>query len=556
MFTAEEIIDLWNRTESDRTSFRSLRKSAGIYVLPHANNLMIPPKDAKASQGAEKTVNLTDTTAGDANRNLAAGLYAYLFPVNEQPFTLKAEPEELNDKQEYADAMTKVTKIVQYQIQNSNFPLEFFSFLEHLGAYGGACMYQEKNKGKGPILSFRNIHIQNVLVLYDSSGNVDTVMHRYAFTPRQAAQEWVPSGSDKQKVVEILGEKLAGKLETKTELHQPQDFIHIVYPRATWNPLKVDKEGKEWVSQHVYVEGKHLTHEGGYEENPYSVVWFWKSSDEDEGRGPGTEGLPEFRMINRQTKTFIKAAEKQCDPPIMMPDDGAVSPMRTDPSGIIYYRPGLTQKDIWALDTKADARLTREVLDRQQEIIYRKFFNHLFQPLADYRNMTATEAIERTEQNLRLLIPPVGRLQKNLLNQQIIRSVGILQRAGYFPFLDVLDDFNFSITYLGKLALAIKELEGHALSQSLNIWVGYLQVDPSPLDNINADVGFKETMRARGVPANWLKDEDRVNEERQIRMQREMMSQTLEAAESAGKASKDLGKPIDETSPLAQLGAA
>lgn len=554
MFTAQEIIDLWNRTETEASSFRALQKSASQYVLPHANNLMMSPKDALASQGTEKAVKLTDTTPGEANRNLAAGLYAYLFPVNEQPFTLVAVPDEANDNPQIADAMSRMTKITQFQIANSNFPLQFFSLLEYLGAKGGACMYVEKSRSKGPILSFKNINIQNVNVLYNSIGHVDTVMYRFALTPRQAAQEWIKTGMTEEVKKKILSKKLYDMLQAPDKMHTPQNFLHIVYPRNDWNPDKADVRGKPWVSQYVYEEGKHITHNGGYEENPYSVVWFWKAEEERMGRGPGTENLPEFRMTNRMRKTFIKSSEKQCDPPIFAPDDGALTPYRTDPQSMIIYRPGLNKNDFWALDTKPDVRLTFEVIKEQQELIHRKFFNHLFQPLSDYRNMTATEAIERTEQNLRLLIPPVGRLQRELLNYQIIRAVGILSRAGYFPFLEGLPDIAYRIEYQGKLALAIRELEGHALSQSITMWTPYLEINPAPLDNIDGDIGFRETMRSRGVPADWIKDPKVRDQDRQQRAKIEQTAQMLQMAESAGKAVKDLGKPTDETSPLAQLG--
>lgn len=555
MFTAQEIIELWNRTEGDWSGFRSMWKSAGTYVRPQSNNLMVPPSSAIAAQGAEKTTRLTDTSAGDANRNLAAGLYAYLFPINEQPFSLVAVPEELNEQGDVASAMSKMTKITQTQLASSNFPLRFFTFLEYFGCYGGACLYSEPNrKATGPALNFKNIPIGNVLALEDNTGQTDTLLYRFAYTPRQAAQEWVKPGMTPAITEAILGKKLADMVNDSAQMHKPQDFIHVVYPRGTWNPLKQDDTGKPWVSQYVHVDGKHLVHKGGYYEMPYSLSWFWKSDEEQAGRGPGTEGLPEFRMLNRMNRTFIKAAEKQCDPPMFVPDDGALSPYRTDPAGIIVYRPGLSKNDFWTLDTHTDVRLNQEMIDRQREIVSQKFFNHLFQPLSDYRNMTATEAIERTEQNLRMLIPPVARLQRELLNSQIIRAVKILARAGYFPFLDELGmDITFKIEYQGKLALAVKELEGHALSQSLNIMAAYLQVDESPLDNLEADKSFRDILLSRGVPADWLKSADDVMAIREQRQQAAQAEQMMQQAESMARTAKDAGKPTDDSSPLAQL---
>ena len=63
------------------------------------------------------------------------------------------------------------------------------------------------------------------------------------------------------------------------------------------------------------------------------------------GRGPGMEALADIKMLNEMEKTFLKALQKAVDPPLMVPDDGFISPIRTTPGGINYFRAGMTKDD-------------------------------------------------------------------------------------------------------------------------------------------------------------------------------------------------------------------
>ena len=50
--------------------------------------------------------------------------------------------------------------------------------------------------------------------------------------------------------------------------------------------------------------------------------------------------LPDVKMLNEMSKTTIKAAQKQVDPPLLVPDDGFILPVRTVPGGLNFYRAG------------------------------------------------------------------------------------------------------------------------------------------------------------------------------------------------------------------------
>ena len=47
-----------------------------------------------------------------------------------------------------------------------------------------------------------------------------------------------------------------------------------------------------------------------------------------------------IKMLNKMSEVTIRAAQKQVDPPLLVPDDGFMLPIRTVPGGLNFYRSG------------------------------------------------------------------------------------------------------------------------------------------------------------------------------------------------------------------------
>ena len=124
--------------------------------------------------------------------------------------------------------------------------------------------------------------------------------------------------------------------------------------------------------------------------------------------------LPDTAMINAIVETTIAAAQKQVDPPLMVPDDGFVLPVRTRPGGLNYYRSGSRDR-IEPLNIGANNPLGLNVEQQRREAIRQAFYvDQLL--MGNGPQMTATEAILKNEEKMRLMGPLMGRLQAELLN--------------------------------------------------------------------------------------------------------------------------------------------
>jgi len=539
--TAEEILTIQEDFETDRTNWDSSWQDCGNYGMPQ--NSQITTKKAK---GQAAIIDLFDTTAEESNIQLAAGLYSYMFPTESRAFILEIDDDELNENDEVKQWLEKVTKIIHKYLVSSNFRQAFFEFLKSLGCYGTACLYEEKGK-KIPI-TFICHHMAGIYISQNSDGIIDTIHRTFEYTARQAVQEFG---------IENLSEDIVTAYNTPRKKNKKFKFLHAVFPREEYDHEKDDPVNMPFVS--VYIDRrakKYIGKKSGYPELPYQVDRFDKDSLEVYGRSPMMKKLPDIKMVNTMQKTRIKGWEKQVDPPILLPDDGSIWPMATKPGGVIFYRSGGDKPEYW--EFKGSLKEMEAAILTVQQAIQKGFFLDMFDPLVDRQNMTATEVMARVEQKMRFLTPIIGRLQSELFNPMIHRIIGILSKRkkikadgsteSLLPEMpEVLSEQDFSVMYLGRLALALRTLETEGLAKTLMEWAPLAGLSDW-LDNLDTDMAFRDSSRNNGMPATWLKEIDKVKADRLEREQKLQAQQMVAAAPEIAKAAKAGGTAPEEGS--------
>jgi hypothetical protein len=529
MLTVEEHIKRMDKFENDRSNWDSQYQDCADYAMPQNNQ--ITRKKAKG----EPDDDLFDTTAEESLIQLSAGLYSYMFPTDSRAFVLEVDDEELAQNDDVKQWLEKTTKVLHKHLVSSNFRQEFFGFLKQLCCFGTACLYEEKGK-KTPIV-FRNFHISGVYIATNSDGIVDTVYRRFEYSARQAAQEF---GLDN------LGEKINKAYKNLKTRDKKFKFIHAVYPREEYDPTKDDPINMEFASVYISRDEKLIISESGYPELPYQVDRFDKDALEDYGRSPTMKKLPTTKMANDMQKTRIKGWEKQVDPPALLPDDDSIWPLATQPGGVVFYRAGGDKPEYWEFKGNLQ-EMEKAIISTQQEI-QRGYFIDMFDPLIDRQNMTATEVMARIEQKMRFLTPIIGRLQSELFNPMIQRMIGILSKQKKLPEMPPeLSEKEFSVMYLGRLALSQRTLESEGLAQLLLEWSPMAEISDF-MDNLNTDIAFRDSARNRGVPATWLQATEDVATKRAADAQAAQAQQAIAAAPEIAKAAKAGGTNPEEGS--------
>ncbi|BCV03521.1 MAG: hypothetical protein CM15mV69_050 [Caudoviricetes sp.] len=316
------------------------------------------------------------------------------------------------------------------------------------------------------------------------------------------------------------------------------DILHAVYPRIDFDPTKKDKENMEFESVYMeYKNGNELS-VGGFVEFPFVVPRYLKASHEIYGRSPAMTALPDVKMLNEMSKTTIKAAQKQVDPPLLVPDDGFLLPVRTVPGGLNFYRSG-TRDRIEPLNIGANNPLGLNMEEQRRNSIREVFYvNQLM--LQQGPQMTATEVIQRNEEKMRLLGPVLGRLQSELLKPMIDRCFAILLRNNQFAQApEFLSGQDIEIEYVSPLAKAQKSTELSSITRAIEILGSLANVAPV-FDYINFDALVKHVADLVGVPQKVLKLQSQVNAEReQAAQQQEQMAQ-MQQLQQVAKAGGDI----------------
>jgi len=542
MESAKEHIERMKKLETDRTNFDSQFQDCADYAMPQNSQII-----SERSSG-EALMDLFDTTMEESNIQLASGLYSFMFPTETRAFVLEVDDEELLKNDAVKQWLDATTKTLHKRLIASTFREAFFEHLKSLGCFGTGCLYEEKGK-KTPIV-FINYFMRDIYIVRNSDGEVDTVYRRFRFSARQAHQEFG---------IENLGEKIRTAYNSVSDRDKKFEFIHVVEPREDRDTKADDPKNMPWSSLYISRNESEFVQnsEGGYEEFPYQVSVFDKDSLEDYGRSPTMKKLPDGRMANELKRIRVKAWDKMVDPTMLVKDDGSVWPLTTKPGGVVFYR---DEKPEW-WEFKGNLSEINDAIQETQKEIMKGYFVDMFDPLIDKQNMTATEVQARVEQKLRFLTPIIGRLQSGLFNPMIQRVIGILSRqtkkksdgtvVRLLPEMPPeLSEKEFSVMYLGRLALALRTIETEGLTKTLQEWapladMGILEW----LDHINIPTSFRDSARNNGVPATWLNSLDEVKQIQDDRATKEQQQKLLEAAPELAKAAKAGGTKPEEGSP-------
>ena len=139
-----------------------------------------------------------------------------------------------------------------------------------------------------------------------------------------------------------------------------------------YNPKKLDKSNMPFFSAYFEYNDDHIISQGGFREFPYVVPRYLKASNEIYGRSPAMAALPDVKVLNKMVEIQLKAAAKQIDPPLLIPDDSMILPIRTAPGSLNFYRAGSRDR-IEPLNIGANNPLGHNLEEQRRQSIARTF---------------------------------------------------------------------------------------------------------------------------------------------------------------------------------------
>jgi hypothetical protein len=524
---AKNLLKRYDRLKAQRQNWESHWQEVADYMQPRKADVT-----KTRSKGDKRTELIFDGSPLQSVELLAASLHGMLTNPSTPWFSLRFKQNDMENEDEAKEWLEDATEVMYSAFNKSNFQQEIFELYHDLITFGTAAMFIEEDDED--ILKFSTRHINEIFIAENDKGRIDTVFRKFSLSARAVMQKFGD-----------VSINIATKAQK--DPYEEVEIMHAVYPRSDFDPKKQDKQNMPFESVYLDAESGDELSVSGFREFPFVVPRYLKASHEIYGRSPAMTALPDVKMLNEMSKTTIKSAQKQVDPPLLVPDDGFMLPVRTIPGGLNFYRAG-TRDRIEPLNIGANTPLGLNMEEQRRNSIRNAFYvNQLM--MQSGPQMTATEVIQRNEEKMRLLGPVLGRLQSELLKPLIDRTFALILRKNLFrPAPEFLAGQDIEIEYVSPLAKAQKSTELSSIMRAIEILGSLSNVAPV-FDHINMDKLVRHLADIVGVPQKILKPQSELNAERQQAAQQQeqmqQMQQVQQLAEAGGKVAP-LAKALPE----------
>lgn len=497
----QKVINRHEKLKGNRVNWDSHWDQVAKYVLPRKDNVygQLTPGDKTGNE-------LFNSEAILATDDLAAAMHSLLTNPQTMWFGLGTGNPELdkneNVKKWLFDSVLKMMGV----LNSSNFNVEILETYTDLGSIGTTLLRMEEDEKD--VIRFHSHTPYAVYVDENNKGEIDYVSREYEWDKRQILQEFGEEMSKKE--IEELGE----------DVHKKWTIIHEVRPRE-----EAEKEGEigskamPWSSIHVLKETGLVLRTSGFEEFPHAVPRWTRINKELYGRSPAMKALSDIKMINSMNKVTIQGSQLRMGPPLQVPDSGFLTRIKMTPFSTNYYRAG-SKDEVKPLFTAGDPGFGLDFIEHVQRIIRRAF-------LLDKLNIdvgdraTATEVIQKRDEQLRALGPLVGRLDRELLKRIVDRLFGIMLRRKLFDDIpEELGDLGeLVIKYTSTIARSQLIVQSENIMRAINASVAVIQVQPEVMDNIDGDKLLRHNFTIYGVDPSILRSETDVEKLRAARQQ-------------------------------------
>ena len=483
------------------------------YMLPRKADIT-----KKRTQGDKRTELIFDSTAIHAVELLSASLHGMMTSPSTPWFSLRYRSPNLQNN-DAANEWLEICIDQMYQaFHRSNFQQEVHELYYDLVVFGTGAIYLDID---GEALRFATRHIAEICISENSQGVVDTVYRKFKMSARAMEQQFgstLPIGVLK---------------DAQNEPYKEHEIVHVVYPRGETKGRAA--KNKPIASVYYHKETKTLLSESGFDEFPFFVPRFVKDSVSTYGRSPAMTALPDTKMLNKMSEVTIRAAQKQVDPPLMVPDDGFMLPIRTTPGSLNFYRAG-TRDRLEPLQIGANNPLGLNMEEQRRNAIRQAFYvDQLL--LSQGSAMTATEVLQRNEEKMRLLGPVLGRLQSELLQPLISRAFALLLRSGQLPPApQELQGQDIDIEYVSPLAKAQKLTDLQSMLRGFEVMMQVAEIAPV-MDYLDADKLVQYLVEVTGIPARVIRSDEEVarirRQAQQAQQQQAQQQQAMMESEQA-----------------------
>jgi hypothetical protein len=503
---------------SNRANFDSYWEQVALRAAPASASFQ-----TTTSEGVRRDDRIFDPTAIIALDRFAAFIGEGYTPRGQRWHGLKPEDDDLKDdkqSKEWFDAATNVLFSARYR-PKANFTSQRQECYHSLGLTGNFAIFIDEDVGRG--LLYHAMHMSEIFWAENSAGLVDLVYRRWKIQARQAAQ--------------FFGRKCPGKVleALGRDPFQEFEFVHCVRPNEERIASRQDFRGMEYSSYFVFVPDASVVSAGGYRTFPYGIGRFMKGSKESYARSPAMTAYGSTLTVNEQKKTVLRAGQQVVEPPVLLEDEGALSPFNLRNGALNYGMLENGKEKAKAFNSSARVDIGIELMEMEKKDINDAFLISLFQILTDNPQMTATEVLARDREKADLLSPTTGRLEAEDVGPMVARELDILVRAGQLPPMppQLAERAGaYKIEFNSPLARARRATDAQAIIRTAEASAIMVQLDPNARFVLKGVEAVREIGEINGVPAKLMRSIDEV----------QALAQAAQLAPGIAGAAKDVAQ--------------
>ncbi|CAB5079608.1 Head-to-tail connector protein, podovirus-type [uncultured Caudovirales phage] len=554
-----ELIDVSNRLISERYEWDRVWEQSARLVLPMQDREFRRGAATMSSREAidgwaagprsvDKIAERFDITAVMAAERLATGLLSLVTPDSEKWMALgisdplgavEATDEETRWLERQRDYLmsTMYTPATGWNQANGG-------AMRSMVVFGTGIYFIEEAWGKrgqndvAVPYTFTPLPLSENYLTVDGQNEIDQDYRRFRMSARSA--------------LTLFGDKLhpmtSAMANDPQRWHQQVDFLHWVGYRREPGMQGDPMRHSPVESVYIEVEKKHEIRRGGFNYFPV-VAYHWNQVPSSPyGESPVMLVMAEIKGGNILAKNSLLSAQQLTKPPVGTSNDSTMQRPNLNPGAINFG----------ALDSQGNLKikpiilaqnpsLVQSLLDGSRNQIKEGLYTNLWQILINNPQMTATEALIRSNEKGELLGPIGTKIQAGLSHMTdaaltILEGKGAWRPGAALEPPASIAGRNIKSSFNSPLDRMRRAGELIGIERTIQTIGPLAQIDPSVMDNFDNDEIVKLAQEINGAPKKILRKPEDIAQIRQQRDQQMQAQQALAAAQQAGQAATGLTK--------------
>jgi hypothetical protein len=493
---------------------------------------------------AQRTTDLYDQTSLWAIERLTAGLLSLKTPESARWHNLTIDDpfghEETNEEEASLDRLSNYLFKVRANPRSGFWPTHKAA-VRSVCAMGNGFFFLEELYGDAKLpFRYEFVPLGECYAVVDMSGQLIRFYRARRLSAEQIVRRWPETASAKHKQWAADPDKR----------HQTLPVAHAVIPRdPEMRKRGIGVTAAPMIGAYIDLEDNVLLGETGYYEMPY-IGHSWNAiAGRAYSEGPMALALAEVKSLNEMAKNELISSQQAVRPPLATMSEnmqrirlnaGAVNPGLINGDGRLMVQPIMTH-------TRPD--FATQVLESRRNNVRELLYLNLWQILIQSPDMTATEALLRSQEKGDLL-GPVGISFNYSLSTMVDREIAILNRKGAFAegspleMPESMDDADVAPHFTAPLdrMRSLEEVTG--AQQTVAAMVEVAALKPEILDRLDVDAYAELLRKGHGAPARLFLPEEKVSERRDESNQQEQLANTLGLLQQGGQAAQGIGQGV------------